>query len=526
MGNCIVNECKENVYRDGNKCILHCGKENFLANNETQSIIFFFDRLKELIINSTLTFAQKQKGYDARNVNQDTLSNALQLKITKQSIHHVAAGTLKGHSSNFEKICFPPTDTSTQSYYTETFNLLGPIHFSNCKFWFSELIIDGDKPVLYENCKFEDKWNLKIHAELNNANPALYKNCSFHEDVGLKNEHISNYEFTSTLFDNCEFKKKLELKGITFTKQIFFNNHDNNKKIDQLSIERCTIKERFILNNCNIQVLNIKDSVFSSKFEFKYNTVSSSFKINNTNFTKLVDTFRTKYEKIFLIEKSIFDDFVGFEECEFGKNGNNCKENVAKFLYATFLSFVNFRNTLFYSGLDIENINLKEPPNFLNIDICPTNSNQETFRIIKNSFDKIGNNTAADIFFMREMQKYKDVIKKTGSTQEKIILSFNQISSDFGQNYLKPIGWILLSTFFYYLLQEGHKSNLLYAIYPPINECINAISCTINSYAKNIIPFYNKFLHKGMELISLLFYILNSSLIWLTIVAIKRRTKR
>ena len=89
------------------------------------------------------------------------------------------------------------------------------------------------------------------------------------------------------------------------------------------------------------------------------------------------------------------------------------------FEYVTFLSFTNFRNTTFYSGLNLENSNLKEAPNFLNIDINPKFTNRETFRIIKNSFDKIGNNIEANKFFVFEMNKYEEELKKKPMSQEK-----------------------------------------------------------------------------------------------------------
>ncbi|EKN5934533.1 hypothetical protein DVQ16_19505, partial [Yersinia enterocolitica] len=87
------------------------------------------------------------------------------------------------------------------------------------------------------------------------------------------------------------------------------------------------------------------------------------------------------------------------------------------------------------------------------------------------------------------------------------------------------IFWIIIFSVFYYLLTLGHDSNLLYTLIPSENEKIKLISNIFNGIASSIIPF-KSLLREGMEFISLLFYIIFASLIWQTIVAVKRHTRR
>jgi len=110
------------------------------------------------------------------------------------------------------------------------------------------------------------------------------------------------------------------------------------------------------------------------------------------------------------IEKSIFDDFVGFERCTFGTN-NKLKEEIALFKYATFKDFLNARDSKFLSGLDIKNINLQGETNFLDAQIEVKSSNRETFRILKHSFDSIGNIIEANIYYQKEMKKREIMAK-------------------------------------------------------------------------------------------------------------------
>ena len=327
----------------------------------------------------------------------------------------------------------------------------------------------------------------------------------------------------------------------------------------------------------------LEDTVFASKFEFKNNKVKK-FRIYNSNFLKLIDMYETTYTS-FSIEKSIFEDFVGFEKCVFGKSDTEDDSFVARFTYATFLSFVNFRSANFKSGLDIENINLKEPPNFLNVEINNIYSNRETYRIIKNSFDTVGNKIEANKFFSYEMKAYKRELKGTDQYQEKLILFFNENISDFGQNYIKPAILMVSSAFVYWCLILVYENNFsgfyeeiilsiihvifaffllllcdeiifdfgknyirlvffiigsivifsiiilcienkfLYEIYNFINVILSEIVSILNNISKNILPF-SRFLKCGMEFVSLVFYIIFAILIWQTVVAVKRHTQR
>lgn len=227
------------------------------------------------------------------------------------------------------------------------------------------------------------------------------------------------------------------------------------------------------------------------------------------------------------MKKSIFEAYTGFENCQFGyKHPENDHNEVANFNYVTFMSFVNFRNTYFFGGLNLDSINVKEPPNFLNIDVDPTNTTKETFRLIKYSFDKIGNHTDANKFFAFEMKKYKeDLYQYQDKKAEKFIFWCNEVISNFGQNYIRPIILIILLSIIFSIFKYIKDINLIYNLSPKLNDYILPIQQLLNNLAVNIIPF-NKFLIEGMEFISLIYYLINSILIWQTIVALKRYTKR
>ncbi|KGJ97233.1 hypothetical protein, partial [Colwellia psychrerythraea] len=233
--------------------------------------------------------------------------------------------------------------------------------------------------------------------------------------------------------------------------------------------------------------------------------------------------YKTKFNQ-FNLSRSIFEDFTSFEECEFGTKGVN--GSVIKFEFATFLSFANFRKAKFHNGLDFEQANLKESPNFLNAEINEQFTNRETFRIIKDSFDKIGNQIDANKYYSYEMRKYKEELKaaKTLST-ERLVFWFNENVSKFGSSIGKPFLLMLTCAVIYYLLVLGYEGNCLYKIYEPANKYISAFMTQANIFSKGVPP-YGRFLKEGMEFVTLIFHAFFLIFTWHFIVAIKRCTKR
>jgi hypothetical protein len=297
-----------------------------------------------------------------------------------------------------------------------------------------------------------------------------------------------------------------------------------------LNIINCEFQEKFILNNFNkvIERISIKKSIFKSKFTIINNYFIKHVSIYDSNFINIFDIHSTKFNNFF-VYKSIFEDYIGFEQCTFGFGVRSEKSKTTKFMYTTFKSIANFRYTTFNNGLDIETVNFKEVPNFFNTsiedNIINKNTNRETFRIIKNSFDKVGNSIEANRFFALEMQKYKDELKDSDDKHGLFIFNWSDRLSSFGQNYKKPIYWLFGLILVLACLTKGHDSNLMYKIHPYFSEYFEPFSKFLNGIAKSFLPF-KKSLIEGMEFISLLFYIIFMILIWQIIVAVKRHTKR
>jgi len=516
-------KCLNHTYKNKDKSILYCRKNSYSQDKHSRVLLNFYKEFIEYIIesifkdekdlNELLDRTSLKDYFNSSNFNNEEYNKILKNTIFIPSYIH-----------------FPARDSRDCFDYLKILNLFEEIHFSYCEFYLSNLDLTNVK-CFFQDCKFHYRWTLYDYEILKNEDNVIYQTCEFYQTVSnyIPEEQKKLAIYNHSQFDyTCRFHKNIDFNRVCF-KDMLFNtnqyNYNEDSIIQNIIFNSCIFEKKFILNTYKIINFEILNSTFKSKFEFKENTLDQ-FVIDNSNFEKIVDFFESEFKQ-FKIHKSIFDDFVGFENCKFGTDKKK-REEIAIFKYATFLDFVNFRNTTFESGLDIENINIKESPNFLNMNIDFQNTNRETFRIIKYSFDTINNHIEANKYFVQEMQKYKEELKTKkllGNIQEKIVFNINDIVSSFGQSYVKPIFWIIGSALLYNFILYAYEENCLYKIYPPINYYIQSVVNYLNITIKNILPF-TKFLKQDLEFLSLIFYIIYSILIWQTIVSIKRYTKR
>ncbi len=514
MSKCIVANCQLEANYNDSKCILHCEKKSYSEDFQQASLLpSFFSALVDNIVEQTFKY-EKEEGLNRKEFLKSYLvSNINTFDIDKLT---------KSRAYSFSSICFSGRDAKDKFDYLQVLNKLGQIQFNKCKFSDIGLDIKGAK-CFFQECEFLENWLIYDLQMLPSNKNTLYQHCTFKKDVDTCSETENRCTITSPLFYYCTFSGNVNFEAVDFKEPLFSDEQPKGNMINQLDISNCVFEKRFVLSNHVIKTLSMSNSLFKSKFEFKNNTVEECLVVN-TNFSGIADLFKTRFAR-FAMERNIFEEFVGFENCEFGIKQDSSFENIAFFKYVTFLSFVNFRNTSFYGGLDIEYINLKEAPNFLNAQVPLKNTNRETFRIIKHSFDKIGNSIEANRFFVWEMKKYKEGLASSKMTQEKIIFILNECISDFGQSYLRPIIWLTVVGVIYSLLVAGYKHDMLYHVYVPANNVISVVSNAVNDFAANILPF-SKFLKSGMEFISLLFYTIFATLIWQTVIAVKRHVKR
>lgn len=437
-----------------------------------------------------------------------------------------------------------PNETS-QEYQRilTTLRKLRRIWFKDCEFHCESFDFDDKRNAAccFERCTFQAAFTIQNGVGLSNASEAMFHLCRFAQPVRLSGV-LSLDDIASdaplSAFSACTFESGLELCGARLTAPVFLNDdklegENRRNRLSKIQIKNSTIEARFILNDAEIESFECKDSVFSGKFEMKHCLIKD-FRVENTNYSKLVDFFETTFNR-FILRKSILSDFVGFEGCVFGDKDTIVKlerplttPRPAVFEYATFMSFTNFRNTRFYTRLDLRNSNRKESPNFIGCYFAPLaeqTTDRETFRIIKHSFDAVGNHVDGNAFFAKEMRAYRRELKGSTRYAERFLLWCNLVLSDFGQNWWLPIFWLVVSVTAFAGLRYGHRDDWLYRIYPEMNDWIAGISFTLNEWSKGL-KVFTPLMFGGMEFLSLVFGVLFSILIWLAVVSIRRHSKR
>ncbi len=326
---------------------------------------------------------------------------------------------------------------------------------NNLRSLFHKLLSDDDINLCDELTKIKEKFTKNFVQDIDNK---------FYQGSSLDVYYITKKKKIGFVYDDNYI--------FSFTA----NNKFNSKKIsDILIISNSRFNDDVKLNDLNYKFLFIINSTFEKKLEIK-NAKVSYLLFYNSNVKKIFDAFESEFEQAYFY-KSIFKDFTAFENVTFGRSSKDDKFKT-EFKYVTFESFSNFRSAKFLSGLDLSRANFikDQPPNFLDATVVQENSTRETFRIIKNSFDEVGNKIEAGRFFIQEMRAYKQEMerkiirletdefysnfclkydkakikeKKYAIKKELVIFYINDTISKFGSNYIRPILLLIFAIIIY-----------------------------------------------------------------------------
>ncbi len=515
---CHFDDCTNDVFLHYDQCVLHCEKNDYNKNRRGDFLSEFNKKLKEYIFLQT----PKCKMFSKINSDTDKFRDHVATNAVNVSDVHFTAINQKG--PHIEDIIFPSTHVKDDHNYEEILKIFKSISFKNCTFNSGYINFNNTK-VHYDNCIFKTTYNIDAISTPSEQFNFMYLSCVFEKNVNIKKTDDFD-TINENLFNDCIFKGNINIQNLKIHAKIFkFKqklDKENTNYINKLIIINCTFRKSIKLNYITLNELNISNTKFNSKFEIKFSTVQI-FNFIDSNVKKIFDSFSSKFIQA-RFEKSIFQDFAGFEKVHFGKENSSNNNYKTIFQYVTFKNFSNFRKSYFYSGLDIENINLKEPPNFLHTTVSQKNTTRETFRIIKNSFDVVGNKIEANNFFIQEMQAYKKELKKQSFwTQDRFVYILNDAISNFGNSYIKPILLFILMGIIYSTIVYIHIN---YRDYPLISILYSDCFSAINEFSASIYPFSKERLIKGMETISVLYQIIASIFIWQIIIAVKRRTQR
>lgn len=249
--------------------------------------------------------------------------------------------------------------------------------------------------------------------------------------------------------------------GCAFNDSVNFNPLENST----VTVDYCTFKEGFYINNgylnddkiIKVNTITIEDSTFENDFAV-YKAEINTIKINNVDFESLSEFNEVTFQDKFDFKEITYKGLTLFDKCIF-----NTK---AEFEYIIFEKFTSFRGSTFNKGLNLDYTSGDKEINFFGInglesDESKLETSRETYRIIKNCFENIGNKIEANTYLTLELERHRkdtwnlffkeDVFSHPGLTLklllDGVVSFFHWLSSNHSSNWLLALFWIFIVSF-------------------------------------------------------------------------------
>ena len=300
---------------------------------------------------------------------------------------------------------------------------------------------DTESLLLSENEKIEIKSEDLMRINLKNTplrSKLLFNDCDFKilkidllteevifENCNIEVLNINNHSYSKigkTLYINGGIIKELNIANSMITNKFYINKNryeiNSICKIGKLNIEKSVFQENFKLHNCEVKELIIDDTDFEKNADF----YKSSFLSKTANCFNAIN-----FKKLALFGETHFEGRLIFK-------------------YVTFEGMCHFNSAVLDNGLDLEYTNIKENINFYGINIKDkSNTSQETYRIIKHNFEKLGNKIEANRYHALELTQKRIELKndKSSDWKERWVFNLHHWSSLHSTNWFRVILWIL-----------------------------------------------------------------------------------
>lgn len=295
---------------------------------------------------------------------------------------------------------------------------------------------------IFENC-YVKFWNENINLDWH----IQFNKCNI--NVNVQDVHIDEIHLLAQNFHNCHFKNLSLLSGEVKVVQIDLYN----ASIDLFQISKIIILDsgtnKIEIKNSQIDKIMIQDAILKSEFTI-YETKINAITIKNVDFESLSEFNEVTFQSEFDFQEITYKGLALFDRCIF--------DTKAQFEYVIFEKFTSFRGTTFNKGLNLDYTSGDKEINFSGIKgLEKTESkkqtSRETFRFIKNAFEKNGNKIEANLYHSYELKARKNELDNQSISEDnlldKIVFFFNEKTSNHGLNWLLPIFWMIFIGLYY-----------------------------------------------------------------------------
>ncbi len=292
----------------------------------------------------------------------------------------------------------------------------------------------------------------KCHIKFWNENITLDHSISFNEcniNINVQDTKIDEIYLLKKNFYNCTFENLSLLSSEV--KIIQIDLYSTFIDLLQIAIMEIVNNEnsKIEIHNSYIKKIMVQDAIFKSDFTI-YTTKIDDITIKNVDFEALSEFNEVTFQDEFDFREITYKGLTLFDKCVF-----NTK---AEFEYIIFEKFTSFRGSTFNQGLNLDYTSSDKEINFfgtngLESNESRENTSQETYRIIKNNFEKIGNKIEANHYFTLELEKHRsDIWNRPDISlqllRDGIVSFFHWISSNHSSNWFLALFWIYMVSFF------------------------------------------------------------------------------
>lgn len=285
---------------------------------------------------------------------------------------------------------------------------------------------------IFEKCSikfFNENINLDCHISFNNCNI----------NVNVQDVNLDEIYLLSKNFQNCKFENLSVLCNIKILHINLNSNSINLLQLVKLEMIDNGINKIKIKNSEIINKIVIKESIFKRDFII-YNSEINSIEIENVDFESLSEFNEVNFQENFNLKRVNYKNYTLFDKCVF-----NTK---AKFKYIIFEKPASFRGTIFNKGLNLDFISSDKEINFYDIKGLENNNDtsQETYRMIKYNFEKIGNKIEANKYHALELNQKKINLESDDNRdwKELWIFKFQDWSSKHSTDWFRALVWIFI----------------------------------------------------------------------------------
>jgi len=278
-------------------------------------------------------------------------------------------------------------------------------------------------------------WNENINLDWHIS----FKECKI--NVNVQDVHLDEIYLLSKNFHNCKFENLSLLSSVNIVHiDLDFNN------IVRIQLVKIEILDNEInkieIKNSQINQITILQSTFKRDFSI-YNSKISSIKIENVDFNSLSEFINVEFTEKFDFQEITYKGFALFDDCVF-----NAK---VEFKHIIFEKFTAFRNSTFNQGINLDYTSSDKDVNFygvkgLDSKISKQNTSQETYRIIKNQFEKLNNKIEANKYHALELDQRKKELEKNKwqNFSEYLVFKIHDMSSKHSTNWVRALLWIFI----------------------------------------------------------------------------------